>query len=714
MKKISLGYQVFYAVLFGILAGLFFGPLCSVLAPIAMTFTMLVQMVVLPYICFSLIHGLGSISPGMGKKLLKWGLPFLLLIWGSVIFVLWVVDHLVPSADSSILIQPMSAHSVTLTQQLLKFIVPENPIYDLANNIVPAIAVFGLIVGVALMHVEKKQTLCDILERINQVIDKILEWLAIISPIGAFAHIAMAFGTVRFEDLYKLEFYVLCFVGISLFVTFVILPLILSSLTHLTFKDCLKAFRAVCLLPFVTALTSIAVPFLNNYIKMLAKKSEVKFHENSQTVLPIAYSFGQIGNSVVLFFLFFISFYYRHPLEGTQKTLLFLLSIPMSVGSSSNSVNSISFLIEQFNFPPEALELFMETASITANFQALMSVASILTIIILTLFGYYGLLKFQWKKLFLRLSATLGVFFIGILVIKSMINLNDKYQNLYYNLSVSEVIDDPVAYKMLNAGDRGTIRDPQVSSLEQILKTGVLKVGYSTINTPYCYRNAKGELAGFDMAYAFQFARDLDCTIEFSPIDFTKIGDELNQGLYDIGMSSVVMTEERLKQISFTNHYAVEDNVLIIPVDRKKDFIHLDSVEATTDYKIGVIGAYYDFVKKHFPNATLYTSTDIDTEAMKRGEVAAWMWAKDPAVVWCLSNPGFIVIDYQGLIGKTYFAYGIRDNAFKFASYLNDSMILKELSGFHKQMHDYWIKGEPVKPRHPRWSILHNVLHYND
>jgi Na+/H+-dicarboxylate symporter/ABC-type amino acid transport substrate-binding protein len=713
--KFTLGYQILVAVILGIFAGLFFGPLCSVLTPVAMAFTMLVQMVVLPYILFSLIHGLGSISMKMGGHLLRCGLPYLLLIWALVYIALYGVQLLIPTPLAAYAMIPYQDSSEGISEQVLRFLVPENPIYDLANNVVPAIAVFGLIVGLALMQLPKKEILCNVLERVNGLIEKILVWLAIISPIGAFAHIAIAFGTVRFEDLYKLEFYVFCYIGLSLFVTFWVLPILLSCLTPMTYRETLSAFRAVCLVPFVTALSSLSVPFLNDFLLKLSKKNEVHagFHENAQTVLPLAYSFGQIGNCVILFFIGFLSFYYRHPLEEAQKVLLAFLSIPLSIGSSSNSVNSISFLIDQFKFPHDGINLFMETSSITANFQVLMSIASVLTIILITIYGYYGLIQVKWKELTIKMGSTIVFFFIAIISLKSLVTISDRFQNLYPELTMSEVITDPVESKILQPGETGTPRDATRSSLEQILETGVLKVGYNTFDIPYCYWNDKHELSGFDMAYAYQLARDLDCKLEFVPLSFDTMGQQLDSGLYDIGMAAIVMNENRLKSMSFTHHYSTQNIVLVVTQKRKQEFMHLDKIIADKHLRIGVIGAYTDFIKRHFPNATIYQTDDIDTDMMKRGEIDAWIWGADPATVWCVSNPDFITVDYGGLIGKAYFAYAVPDNAFKLTSYLNNVLILKELSGFQDMMYNYWVKGEPNRPRPIRWSILHNILKVN-
>jgi Na+/H+-dicarboxylate symporter/ABC-type amino acid transport substrate-binding protein len=715
--RFTIGYQVLLAVVLGILVGLFFGPYCSILKPVGDIFIMLLQMVVLPYICFSLIHGLGSMTPEIGKRLFRSGWPFLAALWGLTFVLIFLLGHLIPKPLVAFIGNATPGKNADLSKNFLSFLVPENPFYDLVNNVVPAVAIFGLIVGAALMHLGKKEPLLGLLEEVNLTIEKILKWLAILSPIGAFAHIAVAVGTVRFEDLYKLEFYVISFIVVSLFVTFWLLPVLLSSLTPLTYREVLKGFKTVCLLPFVTGLPTIALPFINYYMKKLGATHEPKepdFHSTSQTVMPIAYSFGQIGNCMILFFILFISFYYRHPFVGSEKALLSILTVPMSIGSSATSINAVSFLINQLSFPSESIELFTETAAITLNFQVLMSVASILTLIILTLYAYYGLLQIKWKQLFVRMGSSLALFTVLVLSAKQLIHLGDNYENLYMNLTLHDVISNPVSARLIPEGEGGTPRPSTQSEsepLESILRTGVLKVGYEIYNIPYCYQNDQNQLVGYDIAFAYQLARDLDCSLEFVPIHLEKMGEELSAGRYDLVMAATIMDEERIVAMDFTHPYTEQDNVLVVPLKQRSGFVNLDQLINQPGVKIGAVGGYKYVLQRHFPNAIAVTPTHIDPQ-LTHGQVDAWVWSHIPAFIWCLSHPGFVVMDYHGLIGKRYFSYPVRSGATDFTSFLNNWLALKDQSGFKHDMYQYWIEGETPKKDRPRWSILRDVLHW--
>ncbi len=718
MKRISLGYQVLIAAILGIFVGLFFGPSTEGLRPLGMAYTMLLQMAVLPYICFSLIHGLGSITPEIGKKLFKSGWLYLLTLWSLIFFLIFLLIQLIPDTSAPLIsANSTSSFESNFTKNFLTYLIPQNPFYDMANNVVPAVAIFGLIGGLALMHIHKKEPLTDVLERVNQTIEKILSWLGAISPLGVFIYIAIAFGTIYLEDLYKIQVYVFAFIFTSLFITFWALPTLLIGLTPLTFKEVLRAFRFVCLLPFLTGLPTAALPFLNAYLKKLASQNEThkKFRETSQTVLPIAYSFGNIGNAMILFFIMFLAYYYRHPLSGVEKILLSFLTFPLSIGSSTGNINSIFFLIQELGFPQGASDFFLQLKLFTYNFQILMSIAAVLTLIILTLYAYYGLLEPKWKQLLVRIGVSFVFVLLLIFSLKSLIPLPDVYENLYTNLKIADVIRHPVQAQILPKNSPGTTRtfsDVAPKTLQQILSTRVLKVGFNANSIPFCYYNDQKELVGFDIAYAYALAQDLDCKLEFISLEFKQLGEDLQEGLFDIAMSSIIMTESRILEMDFSIPYYEDTNALVVPIQKKSDYLNLQAVIARKGLKIGSEGAGLEIARSHFPNADVIDMTGSSDYFYK--ELDAVLWSKFSGLIWSLSHPDFICIDYGNQLGKSYFGYPFRQHASEFGSFLNNWLSLKEQSGFKQSMKSYWIDGVHPSQRPPRWSILHNMLHWGD
>lgn len=717
--RISLGYQVLIAVVLGIATGLFFGPFSSVLSPVGDVFSMLLQMVTLPYIVFSLMHGIGSLTPHEGKTLFKKGWFILLIMWALVYLSIYLLNLLLPSEVSgSITYSPEQAK--TFSKEFLTYIVPANPIYDFANNIVPAIAVFGVILGSAIMHLQVKEPLLELLERSNVLMEKILEWLAIISPIGIFAHISVAFGTVNFEDLSKLEFYVFCFIAIVAFLVLWVLPKLICCFTPLKYKEVIKEYRFTCVLAFATGLPSIAFPFINKSIKRLAARHSLEganFQNKMQTIVPFGFSFAQLGNCLMLFFIMFISFFYRHPFLDVEKVLLNFLTIPMSFGTTGLSLNAMSFLIKLLQFPKDAFNIYVEIAAVTSNFQVLLSVASIYTFVLLVLFSYHNKLKIQWKRISRNFFLTFGIFTLCIFALKKNISIGDNFAAVYSALSMEAALG-----RQARASFVPKISHPGGPSetFSRILTTNTLRVGCNagTVanpdngNIPFCYYNDKHELVGYDTAFAYELAHDLDCKLEFVNIDVDELGNELSNHNYDIAMSSVVMSENRLLQMDFTHTYFEDFNVLVVPAFRKKEFLNYSQVVQKKDLVVGGLGAYFKVAQNHFPNAKVISVKTLSQ--FEKGEFDAMVWSRLAAFVWGITHPNYIFFDYNEMLGQKYFSYAIPMGADNWASFLNSWLELKKQSGFTDRQYHYWIEASSVKEQAPRWSIIRNVLHWVD
>lgn len=712
MRKLGLGYQALIAVILGVAVGLFFGPLCSVLEPVGTAFIMLLQMVVLPYIPTLLMHGLGSLSPETAKKLFQRGWFFLLMLWLIVFGSIYALKVLIPIPlpDPS---TDFSNEKIEFTRNFLTYIIPQNPFYDLAHNVVPAIALFSLILGVAIMHLKEKEPLLGMLEKTNASLEKIIKWLAVVSPIGIFAHIANAMGTVNLADLAKLELYVVITILSTIFLSLWVLPMIVSCLTSIPYRQLMKEYRIVCILAFATGIPSIAFPFINNCMRRLGEKNNLDlatFRSTSQTVVPLAYSFAQIGNFFLLLFIFFMSFYYRHPLSEVESLFLPLLTVPISFGTPQLSLAGMSFLTDNLDFPREAFTLFVETTAITLNFQVLLSVAAMLTFIMLVILRYYDLLKINWSRLFSQVGCMFAVLFTAVIVGKQFVNIQDNYRDLYYRMKMSDLIEHPPQVTAYRERIPLTPSQPNTETLSRVLQSNVLKVGYDIYSIPFCYLNEWNEIIGYDMAYAYQLAKDLDVKLELIPIDYDKLAQDLNSGYFDIAMSAILMTDDRVVSMDFARPYMQQPNALVVPVKNVEKFRNLAVIKQNPNLKIGGAGGYRAVVNKHFKTGVLFQMQGF--EELLSGKVDALMWSELPAYIWCMAHPDFTTLSYDNQLGLKYFSYPMKSGSSDMITFVNEWMTLKSQSGFKKDQDDYWIHGRTSVAKEPRWSIIRNVLHW--
>jgi len=233
---VSLSPKILLALVFGILFGLFVGEIAAPLKVVGDAFIQLLQMTVLPYITLSLITNLGRLSYQQAKTLAVKVGSLLLLLWGIAFALVFTFPLAFPSWESA------SFFSTTLVQgvqdvDFLELYIPANPFYSLANNIVPAVVLFSVLVGVALIGIEAKDALIDNLTVLNSALSRVTHFVLRLTPFGIFAIAASAAGTMSIEEFGRLQVFLVTYVVASLLVTFWILPGLVTALTPLTYRE---------------------------------------------------------------------------------------------------------------------------------------------------------------------------------------------------------------------------------------------------------------------------------------------------------------------------------------------------------------------------------------------------------------------------------------------------------------------------------------------
>ena len=151
--------------------GLFVGERTSALQIVADAYVKLLQMTVLPYVTVSIIGGLGALDAAQAWALGKRVGLILALLWALALAAVLLFPLMFPPNQNA------SFFSTTLLQErepfdFLNLYIPTNPFYSLANNVVPAVVLFSIFVGVALIGIPKKAPLLHVLATAGLAISK--------------------------------------------------------------------------------------------------------------------------------------------------------------------------------------------------------------------------------------------------------------------------------------------------------------------------------------------------------------------------------------------------------------------------------------------------------------------------------------------------------------------------------------------------------------
>ena len=181
VKRLSLSTWIILSVMLGIAAGMFLGEYAGRLSFIGEAFIGLLQMTVLPYITLSLIANIGKLSPTDGRRLTFYTASFLLVAIALALSMIVLLPFSLPERQgasffsTSLLAEPTQV-------DFLDLFIPSTPFHSLANNIVPAVVLFCIAVGVAVLTLENKRIVLDQLDLFTAALGRVNHFLVKLSP----------------------------------------------------------------------------------------------------------------------------------------------------------------------------------------------------------------------------------------------------------------------------------------------------------------------------------------------------------------------------------------------------------------------------------------------------------------------------------------------------------------------------------------------------
>jgi Na+/H+-dicarboxylate symporter/ABC-type amino acid transport substrate-binding protein len=714
-RRMSLSTQVLVGLVLGLLAGVCFGEHMEALQAVGKAFILLLQMPVLPYITLSLITGLGQLNYQQVKMLaLKVG-SLLLLSWGLALAAMFVMPLTFPVWQSasffstSLVTQPEEVNFLTL-------FIPANPFYSFANNLVPAVVLFSAAVGLALIGIEQKQGLLSSLTVLNRAVTLVTNFVSKLTPIGVFAVVASAAGTMRLEDLSKLQVYLWTYMAIALVLTLWVLPSLIMSCTPLTYRQVVGQTQDVLVTAFATGSALIVLPLLIERSKELLRQSALSNETTEATVeviVPAFTSFPKIGTLLPMSFVLFAGWFAGASVPVAKYPVFAVTGLVSFFGS----VNvAMPLLLDVLRIPIDLFQLYLPLTVITSRFAVLLTVMNNLVLTLLGACAVGGLLTVRWGRLLRVAVLTVvitGVILAGLRAFFTLV-LDTTYRKDEI-IADMQLLHTKVPAVVYRTPQPAPADDPQQSRLERLRSRGILRVGYLPDNLPFAYFNAANDLVGFDVEMAHTLARDIGVKLEFVPVARDRMAEQLQAGDYDIIMSGVVATPQRAFTMAFSMSYLDETLALIVKDHRREEFSSREAIRHLKAPRIGVpnVPYYVDKVRRYLPQAELVLLNSITEFFEGRGEeLDAMVYTAEAGSAWTLLYPAYTVVIPQPDVLKAPLAYPLARGDQEMADFINLWIELKKKDKTITQLYDYWILGKHAVPESPRWSVIRNVLHW--
>ncbi len=709
--------QILLGAILGIACGIFFGDRTAFLQPIGDAYGAMLQIPVYPYLICSLMYGLGRLTSATARQLLgaTW-IPFLFL-WILTLTTLWSLAHAIPPTAPPLSLTASQLHGGI---PLLDLLIPSNPFAALRKNYIPAVAIFAVIYGIAFQGAEHKQTLLEVFDAVKKASVKIWGWIVRLAPFGVFALLASTAGTVRPDRLGGMLLYVVLYLLGAIILGLFVIPFLISALLPESYRSVLRNLRPAIVLAVVTTLSVAALPLVERAVESALDETGCSDSEERrsvvQTSLSLSYVFAQVGNNFIYLLILYAGYISDVPLRLAQKVLLPLMTLLSCFGSPSATYDSVVFLSSWLHLPGTVLDFYVETSAITRFGQVLVSVSGFFFITLAVPLLYFKAVRFRAGR-FLAGLGTLAVVCASIVGVSVALRptlfppVTSRFAGLHLDPQLTQGIQSSIAATEPPLTKTGTDPESSASSIASIRKRGVLRVGFNPHVIPFSYRNDRGELVGFDISYAYRLARDLGVSIQLVPFAWPSLAGDLVDHRFDIAMSGIYDTDQRIQSLIVSPPYYATPVALIVPSPRAETFLDAEQL-SRPGLKLAVFDdpVLIPLSRRLFPKAELVIVPNYDSLPGSDRPVEGAVWTLEQAAAWAAEHPGFTAVAPDHLSGPISTVFAMAPDSAELGAFVSQWLQLRADDGFRAEQIAYWFQLRPRRPSTPRWNLLDFLL----
>ncbi len=232
------------------------------------------------------------------------------------------------------------------------------------------------------------------------------------------------------------------------------------------------------------------------------------------------------------------------------------------------------------------------------------------------------------------------------------------------------------------------------STLEQILKRGVLKVGFSTF-VPWAMSDKKGEYIGFEIDVAKRLAEDMGVKVEFVPTKWSGIIPALLTGEFDIIIGGMSIKTERNLKVNFSNPYYYTGMSMVANRELAKGFNALEDFnrpEVTVAVRIGTTAVAA--AKKYLPKAQL-RQFDEEAQALQEvlnGKAHAFVTEEPLPAHQASRNPDKLFVPVKEPFARSAIGLAVRKGDVDTLNFLNNWIRTIQDEGWLHERKQYWFE----------------------
>jgi len=711
----SLATRVLIGFALGVGCGIFFGEIIAPVGVLGDAFIRLLQMTVLPYVVVSLMLGLGRLGPREAAKLLGRAGALLAVIWIVALTVVMLMPVAYPDWEAA------SFYSTSLVEptpeiDFVDLFIPANPFNSLAFGKVPAIVLFSLALGAALMGIADKERVLEVLDVVAGALSRVAKVVVRFAPIGVFAITARAAGTLDIAQFHALELYLATYLVCWLVVSLWFLPALTTAFLPVSYREVMGPARDAFVTAFATGNVFVVMPILADHAKKLVGRCAPDSEEATDSVdvlIPLAFVFPGPGTLLILGFVLFAGWLAGMAVTAVQVPTLISSGILALFGST---MAAIPFLLDMLRIPADLFQLYVVSDVFTGRFGMLASAVFTLTWSTLGACAIAGAARVHRRRIIRAVVVTVILVVIGLLGVNAFFTQVVSREYAGGERLATMVLTQPRAEA--TELDPAALEPPGEefpSGLDRIRARGAIRVGYRGDDLPFSFRGEDGKLIGHDIDLAHALANDLGVRLELVSIDDAQPAELIADGSIDLVMSGFAVTAERASRMEFTDPYLDLTLAFLVADHRRNEFSSRDSIKAMTDLTVGVadLPFFAGRIQAYVPGARVVELGSPQAFFERTDdEIDAFVYSAEAGSAWSLMYPQFSVAVPQPDVIRIPVAFPLKPGDERLRVFMNTWIEMQRRDGTLDELYATWILGRRPEASAHRWSVIRDVLHW--
>jgi proton glutamate symport protein len=700
-RQPPLSIQIISAMFIGLILGYFSSTNYSIINNTANAFVTLLQMTVLPYITFSLIVGIGGLSPDKAKKISKQSLAIISIMILVVLFFIFSTPLSFPDWQHA---EFYSANTIKVLPEsnLVELFISANPFNAFANTLIPAVVFFSICMGLGLMQIKSKRQTLLMLSNLQQAVANINSFIMKFAPIGVFCIGWRAAVTIDASQFDGLVVYMISAITLVLILCFVVFPAIVATITPFGYREVVKVSREPMITAFATGSFFSVIPVIVEKTKILIKDTypeDSDLEKISEVIVPISFSLPVGGKLLALLFVLFAAWFSGAYISFSDHINLVIAGLPQLFGSTTLAMQN---LLELFNVSGAMFDFYLVAENLLAG--RLSSILSVVFSSCLPLLIATAMLKrftIKWRSLARNLAIIPIISLLAFVSLRfSFDSISHQYQGYTKFIERDFLFNNVETRNLDKASNTSEIVQPFSPVLTRIKQRGFIRIGYFRDDLPYAFHNNNGKLVGFDIEIMNQLAIDLDVSTEFVRIFHHQAESLLQSGYLDI-TTGIPVIPDNMTKFTLTVPYSQQSLAFIVKDKRRADFTKWPNIINNKQLTIGIPETFFyqKAVERNFINNDAWKiSTPRLFFKEKYQHIDGMLFGAAAASAWTLLHPEYTVVVPKPVLAPLSMAFPINHNDQAFELFMRNWIEMKQKSRTIDQLFDYWISNKaPLK-----------------